>query len=81
MSDLEGFDPDDMNELEWAFSEIIADNEDGFVIEFWISKLSAKELVDLWDRALKGNRTARKLSLEEYGKIMGELRRALRFTD
>jgi len=75
------FDPDDMSELEGIFAQIIADNEDGFIIEFGISVLSAKELVNLWQKANLGSRSAQKSSWMEYSKIMAELKKALETKD
>lgn len=75
------FDPDDMSELEGIFAQIIADNEDGFIVEFGISVLSAKELINLWNKANLGSRAAQKASWMEYSKIMGELKKALESKD
>ena len=75
------FDPDDMSELEGIFAQIIADNEDGFIIEFGISVLSAKELVNLWQKANLWSRSAQKSSWMEYSKIMAELKKALETKD
>jgi len=77
MSGLEGFDPDDMNELQGIFAEMIADNEDGYIMEFAISKLAAKELVRLWKEASLGVKEAQQISWSEYTKIITELARAL----
>ena len=71
------FNPDDMSELEGIFAQMIEDNETGFVMEFIISKLAAKELVEMWIQACNGNPSALALSLREYGKIMAELEEAL----
>jgi len=71
------FNPDDMSELEGIFAQMIEDNETGFVMEFIISKLAAKELVEIWVQACHGNASSLALSLREYGKIMAELAEAL----
>ena len=71
------FNPDDLSELEGIFAQMIEDNETGFVMEFIISKLAAKELVELWLEACLGDGSALALSLKEYGKIMAELAEAL----
>ena len=73
----DGFDPDDMYELEGIFTEIVSDNEDGFVMEFIISVLAAKELIDLWELAQDGNAEAHYLCMEEYGKIVSHLEEAI----
>lgn len=71
------FDPDDMSELEGIFAQMIADNEEGYVMEFIISKLAAKELLALWDNAVFGDPTSIQHCLSEYGKIMNELKHHL----
>ena len=73
----DGFDPDDMYELEGIFTEIVSDNEDGYVMEFIISVLAAKELSDLWELAQDGNAEAHYLCMEEYGKIISHLEEAI----
>jgi hypothetical protein len=71
------FDPDDMTELEGIFAEMISDNEDGFVMEFGISRLAAKELVDLWYQSVSGDKAAQLSSWAEYTKIVMQLKLAL----
>ncbi|CAB4151128.1 hypothetical protein UFOVP582_2 [uncultured Caudovirales phage] len=71
------FDPDDISEIEDIFTQIISDNEDGFVMEFGISVLAAKELIDLWTKANNGSRMARIKSWNEYSKIIRELELAV----
>lgn len=69
--------PDDMSELEGIFAQMIEDNETGFIMEFVISKLAAKELVQAWTAAVEGDADAAYLCMHEYGKIMTEIRYAL----
>lgn len=69
--------PEDMSELEGIFAQMIEDNETGFVMEFVISRLAAKELVEAWTDAEYGDVEALYLCLHEYGKIMTEIRYAL----
>jgi hypothetical protein len=69
--------PDDMSELEGIFAQMIEDNETGFVMEFVISRLAAKELVEAWTNAEDGDVDALWLCLHEYGKIMKEIFYAL----
>jgi len=76
MSD-EGFDPHDIDELEGLFTEIVSDNEDGFVMEFIISVLAAKELIDLWEQAELGDYDAQQASWQEYTKIIMKLENAV----
>ena len=75
--DDDDFNPDDMSELEGIFTNMIADNESGFVMEFIISKLAAKELVSEWIKACHGDAKSLNMSLHEYAKIIAEIERAL----
>lgn len=75
------FDPEDMTELEGIFAQMIADNEEGYVMEFIISKLAAKELLAIWDNAMFGDPASVQMCLVEYGKIMQELADALSSSD
>ena len=76
MSDSD-FDPDDIYELEGIFGQIVEDNETGYLMEFSISKLAAKELLDIWNNAMFGDPTSIRICLDEYGKIMTELEEAI----
>ena len=71
------FQPEDINEMDGAFTSIIKDNNDGFVVEFAISVLAAKELVELYLEALQGNAKAQEKFWHEYAKIIAELTQAL----
>ena len=42
----EGFDPEDISELDGIFMSMIADNDNGYLMEFGISVLAAKELIE-----------------------------------
>lgn len=77
LADDNDFDPEDMSELEGIFTNMIADNESGFVMEFIISKLAAKELVSEWIKACHGDARSLNMSLHEYAKIIAEIERAL----
>lgn len=77
----EGFDPNDVYELEGIFTEIVSDSQGGFVLEFIISVLAAKELIDLWELAQDGNAEAHYLCMEEYGKIVKKLEEAIYGSD
>jgi hypothetical protein len=72
-----GLDPDDLTELQGIFAQMIEDNEVGFVMEFVISRLAAKELVEQWVLACMGDPIGLAGSLHEYAKIMIELSAAL----
>lgn len=71
------FDSKDINELEGIFTSIIKDDQNGFVIEFLISVLAAKELVELYLRAQRGDVIAKQKCWYEYSKIIAELTQAL----
>ena len=71
------FQPEDINEMDGAFTSIIKDHNDGFVVEFAISVLAAKELVELYLEALQGNAKAQEKCWHEYAKIIAELTQAL----
>jgi len=77
LADDNDFNPDDMSELEGIFTNMIADNETGFVMEFIISRLAAKELVNEWIKACYGDAKSLNISLHEYAKIITEIERAL----
>ena len=76
-NDESDFSPDDMTELEGIFTSMIDDNENGFTMEFVISRLSAKEIISLWEQTAKGDARAQVASWHEYTKIVNELREAL----
>ena len=71
------FDKNDISELEGIFTSIIKDDSDGFVVEFVISVLAARELVELYLRAQTGDVFAKEKCWYEYSKIIAELTQAL----
>ena len=71
------FDENDISELEGIFTNIIKDDSDGFVVEFVISVLAARELVELYLQAQTGDEIAKQKSWHEYSKIIAELTQAL----
>lgn len=73
----EGFDPKDIDELEGLFTDIVSDNEDGFIVEFAVSVLAAKELIDLWELAEEGDYEAMAACWNEYTKIILQLEHAI----
>jgi hypothetical protein len=75
------FDKDDISELEGIFTNIIKDDSDGFVVEFVISVLAARELVELYLQAQTGDEIAKEKSWHEYSKIIAELTQALNLHD
>lgn len=77
MSDND-FNPDDINELEERFGRIVSDSENGYVMELLVSRDSAKGLLKCWIAACLGDQSAMKESMAEYGRIMQELKEALK---
>ena len=71
------FDPDDMEEMSDLFAHIYEDAHRGYIMEFSISRLAARDLVRTWNRAQTGDSLAFAACLKEYGRIMGELESAL----
>lgn len=73
------FDPDDLEEMSAKFDKIIRSNDaGGFVMEFTIGIKDAEDLVMNWFAALMfGDENAQRRCLQEYGKIMYHLNRAL----
>lgn len=75
--DDDRFSPDDLQEMAQRFSGIIRDADQGYVMEFVISKADAKEIVSIHEAACAGDKLAMAICWNEYEKIMRELRRAL----
>jgi hypothetical protein len=75
------FDPDDLAELSAVFSGIIRDADQGYVMEFLISRADAKEIIAVWNAARKGDQLSLALCLHEFGKIVTELERAVKRDD
>lgn len=76
MSDAD-FDPDDIAELDELFTKITRESTDGFYIEMFISKLSARTMIKTWLEAILGAPAAVKECLTNYGYIVDELIKAL----
>jgi hypothetical protein len=75
--DPKDFDPSDMEEMSTMFAKIISDSDQGYVMEFSISRLQAKDLMSMWTKACLGDSISTAQCLIEYGKIMLELQYAL----
>lgn len=76
-TDESGFDPEDLEELNNLFARVTRDADQGYTMEFSISRLQARELLGMWIRAQFGDPMAMWNCLGEYGKIMDELKNAL----
>jgi len=75
--DPKEFDPDDLSEMSNKFAKIMSDSDQGYTMEFSISRLQAKELMSMWTKACLGDPVSTAQCLIEYGKIMLELQYAL----
>lgn len=73
MGDEEGFEPDDLNELEKTFAKIYKDSEVGYTVELHLSKLAAKEMVDEWLNALMGDKNSIRQCMINYSYMMEEI--------
>ena len=69
MSD-DNFDPYDMEELNKKFDQIIRDTENGYVIEFHMSRLAAREMVEEWVQAILGVPESTRRCMENYSYIV-----------
>lgn len=76
MSDAD-FNPDDIADLEERFAKITKESSDGFFIEMFITKESARTMIKTWLEAIMGVPTAVKECLTNYGYIVDELILAL----
>lgn len=69
MSD-ENFNPSDMDELNKKFDQIIRDTENGYCVEFHLTRLAARDMVKEWMQALLGDKEAYKSCMDNYDYIM-----------
>ena len=79
--DDDKFRPEDLAEMSARFSGLIRDADQGYVMEFVISRADAREITQIWDAACAGDQLAIHMSFNEFGKIMRELKRALKRDD
>ena len=70
---MDGFDPEDLNELSEAFAEIERES-DVLVVQFELTRHSAHELVGYWARAIMGDPTGISICIGEMGKIVSHLK-------
>ena len=61
-------------EMAERLDEIQEEIEEGFGVEFEISVYDAKQLIDVYDRAADGDRSAIMLIMLEFGKLVDMLR-------
>lgn len=69
MSD-ENFNPADMEELNKKFDQIIRDTENGYIVEFHITRLAAREMAEEWLEAVLGVEESAKACMQNYGYIV-----------
>ena len=78
MSNIDDWDEWDDNphwqEMSERLDEIQEEIEEGFGVEFEISVYDAKQLIDVYDRAAEGERSAVMLIMLEFGKLVDMLR-------
>ena len=78
MNDTDDWDGWDDNphwqEMSERLDEIQEEIEEGFGVEFEISVYDAKQLIDVYDRAAEGERSAVMLIMLEFGKLVDMLR-------
>ena len=78
MNDTDDWDDWDDNphwqEMSERLDEIQEEIEEGFGVEFEISVYDAKQLIDVYDRAAEGERSAIMLIMLEFGKLVDMLR-------
>lgn len=68
MSD-ENFNPDDMEDMDKRFDQIIRDTENGYCVEFHLTRLAARDMVKEWMQALLGDQEAAKGCMQTYSYI------------
>ena len=75
MNDMEdGFDPDQLAELEKLMEQVVSDEMTGYQMVFWVSASAAKEMIDCYDNAIGGSAIDGALCMIEFGKIVNQLR-------
>jgi hypothetical protein len=78
---MSGFNPDDIADLERIFARTVQDSEEGYIVEFHLSKLAAKEMVEEWLEGLMGSRTAIKSWMNNYSYIVESIMEQLQEGD
>lgn len=76
-----GFDPNDLNDIEEKFARIKKDADTGYSVEFIMTRLAAREMVETWIEALLGSRSAIKTCMANYSYIMEEIMEALKIDE
>lgn len=66
----EEFNPSDVNEIDSRFEQIIRDTENGYCVEFHITRLAARDMVKEWMEALLGDTDSAKACMQNYSYIV-----------
>ena len=70
MSDDDIFDPDELASMAQRFAEIVANEEEGFQMIFYISHNDVEDLLEHYRMALRGDPVGMRRCWIEYEKIM-----------
>ena len=82
MSDpSDGIDPESMKEVEAMMEAIARKNEQGYMIELYVSRLEAEDMVKGWMRGLMGSDEELELCLRNYSYIMVKLMNQMKRDD
>lgn len=81
MSDDMGFDPQDLEDLETKFTRITKDSTVGYTVEFIMTRLAAKDMVETWLNAMMGDRDAIRTCMQNYSYIVEEIITALQMDE
>lgn len=68
------FDPDQLEEIAQLMDAIMEEEAVGYQMMFWISVGAAKELLGSWDRYIGGSAEDGILCMQEFAKIVEQLR-------
>lgn len=75
--DDDGFDPEEIEALEKIMDAIMAEEATGYQMVFWISVVGANEMIEAYTRYLKGSVQDGELCLQEFGKIVSQLKKVI----
>lgn len=69
----EGIDPESLQELQDAFDSTIKRSEMGYMIELYVGRFDAEEMVKGWVRGVLGNDDELEKCMMNYSHIMQQL--------
>jgi hypothetical protein len=70
MTDENIFDPDELESIAQRLEEVLANEDEGYEMIFYISQNDAEDLLENYRRAQKGDPKSKARCLLEYSKIM-----------